>query len=441
MIRVCAAVALVLCGGQAALSATATLTVQADHLGAVISPMLYGIFFEEINHAGDGGLYAEMVGNRSFEDGATPDPWTQVTVGTAKGTIAIEPIRAGSSFNRNALRISVCDINGGSIGAANPGYWGMSVKQSAVYDVTIIAKCGGGFLGDLKVQLRSPSGTVLAEGQTTALTTDWQSTSVALTASKTVPNAQLVVLASEPGMVWLDMVSMFPRDTFKNRANGLRPDLAGYLEGIRPAFVRFPGGCWVEGNTMAESYRWKQTIGPVADRRTQYNLWQYMSGNGLGFHEYLQMSEDLGAEPLFVINVGMSHNGVVALDQMAPYVQDALDAIEYANGPVTSTWGAKRAAAGHPAPFNLKYMEIGNENGGTDYAARFPLFYDAIKAQYPTMKLIADVWGGYPTNRTPDLIDEHYYSNPAFFTSNAHTPLRMAAGRATSPARSEKRRS
>ena len=170
---------------------------------------------------------------------------------------------------------------------------------------------------------------------------------------------------------------------------------------------------------MSLAYRWKQTIGDPSERRTQYNLWQYHATHGIGYHEYLQMCEDLGAEPLFVINCGMSHKEVVPLDKMGEFVQDALDAIEYANGPVSSTWGALRAKNGHPAPFNLKYMEIGNENGGTAYQERYALFYDAIKAKYPQMHLIADEWSGRPTNRPIEIVDEHYYSTPEFFIANA----------------------
>ena len=192
------------------------------------------------------------------------------------------------------------------------------------------------------------------------------------------------------------------------------------LADMKPAFMRFPGGCWVEGNTMKEAYRWKETIGNIAERRSQYNLWGYTATHGIGFHEYLQLCEDIGAEPLFCINVGMSHKENVPMDKMGEYVQDALDAIEYANGSVDSTWGNVRAKAGHPAPFNMKFMEIGNENGGPAYHERYALFHDAIKAKYPNMTLIADVWHGTPNNRTLEVVDEHYYSTPEFFIANAN---------------------
>jgi alpha-L-arabinofuranosidase len=188
---------------------------------------------------------------------------------------------------------------------------------------------------------------------------------------------------------------------------------------MRPGFVRFPGGCWVEGETMATAYRWKQTIGDVARRRNHYNLWRYHSTHGLGYHEYLQFCEDLGAEPRFVINCGMSHRENVPMDKMGEYVQDALDAIEYANGPADSTWGAIRAKNGRKQPFHLKYIEIGNENGGKEYDERYALFYDAIKKQYPEIRLVANLWRGKPKSRPIEILDEHYYNNPGFFIANA----------------------
>lgn len=267
--------------------------------------------------------------------------------------------------------------------------------------------------------LESGDGVVYAQAKAASLSSNWKPFEFSLTAKGTDPKARLVISANKAGTFWLDMVSLFPKKTWKNRPNGLRPDLAEMLAGMKPGFVRFPGGCWVEGDTMNLAYRWKQTIGSPAERRTQYNIWQYHATHGLGYHEYLQMCEDLGAEPLFVINCGMSHRETVPLDKMGEFVQDALDAIEYANGPVSSTWGAVRAKNGHAAPFNLKYMEIGNENGGRAYHERYPLFYDAIKAKYPQMHLVANEWNGRPDTRPIEIVDEHYYSSPEFFIHNA----------------------
>jgi len=396
----------------------ATLTVEVDKPGVRVSPTLYGIFFEEINCAGDGGLYAELVRNRSFEDSDKPDHWSLVASGTRKGEMAVDTSKPMSEKNRRSLRLAIAKDGEGKVGVANGGWWGIALAKGATYDLALWARAGDGFTGPIEVALESADGkTAYAERKVEGLGADWKLFGVALVASAADPAARLAIRADRPGTVWLDMVSLFPRQTFKNRPNGMRPDLAGMLADLRPAFVRFPGGCWVEGDTMAFAQRWKQTIGDPGDRRTQYNLWQYMSTNGLGYHEYLQLCEDLGAEPLFVINCGMAHKDHVPMDQMAEWVEDALDAIEYANGPIDSKWGALRAKAGHAPPFGLKYLEIGNENGGPVYNERYRLFYDAIKARYPAMHLVADV---RPDKHPVEIVDEHYYSSPEFFCQNAY---------------------
>jgi alpha-L-arabinofuranosidase len=396
----------------------AKLTVHVDRPGPRISPTLYGIFFEEINLAGDGGLYAELVRNRSFEDTDKPDNWSLVSGGSMKGQMAIDTQQPMSAKNRRSLRLTIAPGGEGRLGVANAGYYGIALQKDAEYELSFAARAGEGFAGPLTVTLEDPSGRqVYARTRIEGLTGRWKTFKAALTATAADPKARLVIAASQPGVLWLDMVSLFPKETWKGRANGLRPDLAQMLAGLRPSFMRFPGGCWVEGDFLRFAQRWKTTIGELSGRRTLWNLWQYNSTNGLGFHEYLQLCEDLGAEPLFVINCGMSHKEVVPMDRMAEWVQDALDAIEYANGPVASRFGAMRAKAGHPTPFKLKYMEIGNENGGPAYQERFPLFYDAIKARYPKMTLIADE---RTTRRRPDVVDEHYYSAPSFFIANAH---------------------
>jgi alpha-L-arabinofuranosidase len=394
----------------------ARISVAVDRPGVKISPTLYGIFFEEINLAGDGGLYAELVRNRSLEDADKPEHWSLVTTGQAQGELAVDTTRPVSPKNQRSLRLTIRG-GPGTAGAANAGYFGIALRKGAVYDLSLAARCGDGFDGPLEVRLESADGRRTYARQTIdRLTADWKTSRLALTSSATDAQARLVIAAGRPGTVWLDMVSLFPRDTWHNRPNGLRPDLAQMLVGLRPSFVRFPGGCWVEGDRLAFASRWKRTIGPLGDRWTQANLWGYQSTNGLGYHEYLQLCEDLQAEPLFVINVGMSHKENVPLDQMREWVQDALDAIEYANGPADSQWGAVRAKAGHPRPFGMKYIEIGNENGGPAYQERYALFYDAIRARYPQMQLIADC---RTTARPADIIDEHYYSTPEFFVANA----------------------
>jgi len=409
----------------AAAETPARITVRANQPAHRVAPTLWGIFFEDINLSADGGLYAELLRNRSFEESDQPDHWTVVERGGAEASVAVtceRPWAADPARTRNLrnLRVTLTRVPPqGAAGVANQGYWGVPVKSGEIYDLSLAARCAPGFKGALTVQLETADGKVLARDAIKGLGADWKPFKATLHAQGTDREARLVITASQPGTFWLDMVSLFPRQTWKNRPNGLRPDLAEMLAELQPAFVRFPGGCWVEGDTMKEAYRWKETIGPLAERRTQWNIWQYWATHGLGYHEYLQLSRDLNAEPLFCINVGMSHKENVPLNRMEEFVQDALDAIEYANGPVSSTWGALRAKHGHPQPFNLKYLEIGNENGGRAYAERWPLFHRAIKARYPEIQLIANVWGGYPTNPMPDIIDEHYYDTPEFFMRQA----------------------
>ena len=412
-----ALIALVLALPAAATAGTAALAVDVDKPGVQVSPMLYGIFFEEINCAGDGGLYAELVRNRSLEDSDKPDPWSVVADGGVTAKTSLDDSKPLGPKNPHALRVQIARTGDGAAGVANGGYWGIALAKDAVYDLTFFARIGDGFAGPLEATLESADGkTVYAQRKVGGLAAEWKSFATALVSSGADPAARLAIRARQAGTVWLDVVSLFPRKTFKDRVNGMRADLAGMLAGLKPSFVRFPGGCWVEGDRLAFAQRWKQTIGDPGDRRTQYNIWQYMSTNGLGYHEYLQLCEDLGAEPLFVINCGMAHKDHVPMDQMAEWVQDALDAIEYANGPADSKWGSLRVKAGHAPPFNLKYLEIGNENGGPAYNERYRLFYDAIKAKYPEMRLIADV---RPGDHPVEIVDEHYYSSPEFFASNA----------------------
>jgi alpha-L-arabinofuranosidase len=414
-----AALALALLGATAASAESAAgplsakLTVHVDRPGAKISPMLYGIFFEEINHAGDGGLYAELIRNRSFEDSDKPEAWTLVAAGGAKGEISIDTSRPLNAASPRSLKLVV--QGGGSVGVANEGFWGIAVKRGT-YSLSLYARSEG-ICGPLAVRLESVDGkTVYARGQIDGLGGEWKQHRLWLPAEGADPHARLVIAANGPGTLWLDVVSLFPAATWKCRPNGLRADIARMLDGLKPSFVRFPGGCWVEGNVLEDSYHWKTTIGDIVARRTERNLWGYFSPNGLGFHEYLQMCADLGAEPLFVINCGMSHRETVPLDRMGPWVQDALDAVEYANGPVQSRWGSLRAKAGHPQPFNLKYMEIGNENGGPAYEERYALFYDAMKAKHPEIHLVANC---LVRSRPMEIVDEHYYSSPEFFQQNA----------------------
>jgi len=394
----------------------AKLTVQTDKSGNHISPVLYGIFFEEINRAGDGGIYAEMVQNRSFEDADQPVAWNLETTGDSQAVISLDNSKPLNEKNPRCLKFQVNRLTQGTAAVTNEGFKGMSFRKGQNYELSLSALADANYTGPLKVELINEKGESLSTQNTARLTAEWKQYHLTMTASADCAAGKLRICATNAGTIFLDMVSLFPKNTWKGRSNGLRPDLAEMLSAMKPSFARFPGGCFVEGNKIANAFRWKKSIGDIAQRPGHWNLWGYLSTDGLGYHEYLQMCEDLKAEPLFVINCGMAHEDHIPMDQMGEWVQDALDAIEYANGPVSSQWGALRAKNGHPEPFGLKYIEIGNENGGPLYQERYNLFYDAIKKKYPDMKIVADV---PTTGRPTEIVDEHYYSNPEFFIANA----------------------
>lgn len=411
------AAALLTALGHPLSAAPASLTVDVDKPGHPVSPTLWGVFFEDINLSADGGLYAELVRNRNFEDSGKPEHWSAVGGAAAQVRFDVDTAKPVSPKNPRSLKVIAAPAAGARAGVANAGFHGMGIKQGESYKLSLFARGGDGFGGPLTVSLESADNAAYAAAELPALTGDWKNYTLTLKASASDSKARLVISTAKPGTFWLDMVSLFPEKTWKD--HGLRPDLAEMLVGLKPAFVRFPGGCWVEGDTMKESYRWKQTIGDPSERRTQHNIWAYEATHGIGYHEYLQLCEDLGAAPLFCINVGMSHRENVPMDKMGEYVQDALDAIEYANGAADSAWGKERAKAGHPAPFNLQYLEIGNENGGPAYHERYALFVKAIMAKYPKMHLIANEWNGSPKDSPVEILDEHYYSTPDFFIKEA----------------------
>jgi len=405
--------ALILGGSTHLASAEANLTVEVDKPGHSISPTLWGIFFEDINLSADGGIYPELVRNRSFEDSDKPDYWTLSDSNGGKSRIAIDASQPLNPFNRHSLSVTL----DGSVALENEGYWGMNMIKGDRYDFKLAARAARDFSGPLSVRVLDSSGKELAKGEVTGLGRPWRYHTLELVPTASDPKARLQISATGQGAFFLDMVSLMPEKTWKN--HGLRPDLAESLQQLHPSFMRFPGGCWVEGDDFAHMNHWKRTIGNMDAREPLWNIWNYNTTQGLGFYEYLQMTEDMGALPLFCINIGMSHHEVVPLDRMGEWVQDALDAIEYANGPTNSVWGSRRAAAGHPAPFHLHYMEIGNENAnGPPYFERWPLFYKAIKAKYPDMQLVADGWGNYG-DCPPDVVDDHYYDTPEWFMRHA----------------------
>lgn len=400
----------------------AKISVEVDKPGHKISPTLFGIFFEDINLSADGGLYPELVRNRSFEDADTLQNWKFISDDDKSSASIITadvqarpPVSPLNPFNRK----SICINSNGSFKLENDGYWGINVVQGESYSFKVAARVMENFLNPLKVRLVSSDGKELASGEINGFESGWKYYSLNLKASESDPKAHLEISATGYGKLYLDMVSLLPDKTWKN--HGLRVDLATSIDEIHPKFMRFPGGCWVEGDDFAHMNHWKNTIGNIDTRTPLWNIWGYNATHGLGFHEYLQLAEDLGAEPLYCINAGISHKEVVPLDQMGQWVQDALDAIEYANGPETSVWGSIRAKNGHPKPFNLKFLEIGNENGMAPYAERWALIAKAVLSKYPDMKLIANEWaGGHPSDPKPEIIDEHYYNNPDWFIWNSN---------------------
>ena len=407
------------------------INIDAAHRGPKIGDRHYGIFFEEINHAGDGGLYAELIHNRSFEDNqSSPVRWQ------ATDSADVKLVSDGllNAVQKRALQVKFKAANRG---VRNEGFWGIHAVSGRTYTFSFWAKSTEGYNGSLTVGLETASGTSLGK-QTVAvnLTDEWKKITGTLTATGNDAQAWFSLTGSKSGTIIVDVVSLFP-PTYKGRENGCRIDLAEKLEAMKPAFVRFPGGCYVEGewrDGKTNRFEWKNTIGPIEGRPGHYCVnWNYNVSDGFGFHEMLQLTEDLGAEPLFVVNMGMGHGWMEPYNKIDEFIQEALDAIEYCNGEVTTEWGAKRAANGHPAPFNLRLIEIGNENynytsnGNNDqsdhYAERYIQFYNAIKAKYPEMVMIGDVeaWGtDNPSWRNPhpvDAVDEHYYRNPAWFVS------------------------
>lgn len=423
-------------GGLAA-SEPALITVQPATPGPRVSPTMYGIFFEDINFGADGGLYAELVKNRSFEFPTPLMGWSEVRAEGAAGAIAIKDQEGFSAANPRWLRIRA-EARG--YGAANEGFRGMGVQAGARYRFAAQVRGTTAFT----VALVAPDGRVLAHAPVTGPGSTWRACTATLTATATEAKARLELRAEAAGTIDLDMVSLFPEATFKGRANGLRADMAQLLADLKPGFMRFPGGCIVEGRTLDNRYQWKTTIGPIEERTLIINRWNtefkhrstpdYFQSFGLGFFEYFQLCEDIGAEPLPILNCGMAcqYNSkeLAPLDRLDVYIQDAIDLIEFANGPATSRWGAKRAAMGHPAPFNLKFLGVGNEQWGQQYIDRYAIMAKALKTRHPEIRLVSSA-GPSPDNKDfhfawsklpglgAEIVDEHCYSKPDWFYAAA----------------------
>lgn len=420
----------------------ATVEIQVDKPGAAINPAMWGIFFEDINFGADGGLYAELVKNRGFE---FPDPmmgWSKLSPSKARGLISIRDENPFNAANPHYLRL---ESEGTDLfGVANEGFRGMGVHQGEAYDFSMQIRNVSGTPA-LLIELYSGDGALLDTVKLEQFSANWKQYSAVLRPRATDAKAKLYVLVDGQGTVDIDFVSLFPQHTWKNRPGGLRTDMVQALGDLHPGFMRFPGGCIVEGSDLARRYQWKKTIGPIAERPLLVNRWNYeflhrptpdyFQSFGLGFFEFFQLCEDIGAQPLPIINCGMAcqfNSGELCpLDQLDPYIQDALDLIEFANGATASEWGARRAALGHPEPFHLKMMGVGNEQWGPAYIERYERFAKAIKARHPGMQLVSAAGPEPADDRfkfawsklrvlNADIIDEHCYAAPAWFLSNAH---------------------
>ncbi|MFZ0827046.1 MAG: alpha-L-arabinofuranosidase C-terminal domain-containing protein [Verrucomicrobiia bacterium] len=388
-----------------------TLQIKADQVVAKVSPMLYGLMTEEINYSYEGGLYGELVRNRTFKANPTNAVFWNVV---GNGMISLDTNQPLNDALNVSLKLDASKASGNSpVGIANDGYWGIPVREDTTYRASFYAK-GKSFSGPLTVAIiNTNKGIVLASGQIPKITKKWQKYEITLKTDEIAPTKdnQLVISTAKRGTIWFSQVSLFP-PTFNHRANGNRPDLMQLLADMHPAFLRFPGGNYLEGNTIETRFNWKKTIGDISQRPGHRNDgWGYWSTDGLGLLEFLEWCEDLQMQPLLAVYAGysMHQQHIRPGPDLAPYVQDALDEIEYVAGNTNTTWGARRARDGHPTPFPITYVEIGNEDWfdrSGSYNDRFAQFFDAIKSKFPNLQIIATT---PVTSREPDLVDEHYY--------------------------------
>src|SRR5256714_2752539 len=410
-----------------------TVTIDTTSPSGKVSPLFYGLMTEETTHAYDGGLYAELVRNRAFlDDAATPAHWSLVQGDGSTATIALDPTEPLNTTIGTSLRLNVTQASTDhASGIANEGYWGIPVRPNIRYRASFYAKAAPGFTGPIAVSIQSDDGrTIYATQSVTGLTSVWKQYAFTLQTDKITPtaNARYVLTIDRPGTVWFSLVSLFP-PTFKDQPNGFRSDIMQMMVDMKPKFLRFPGGNYLEGDQIADRFEWKKTIGPLSDRPGHMAPWGYRSTDGLGLHEFLLWAEDMNAEPVLAVYAGYSLKGAYVKPgpDLAPYIQDALDEIEYVTGPASSKWGSLRAKAGHPAPFKLTYVEIGNEDffdGSGSYDQRFAQFNEAIKARSPNLQVISTVGFEHPENQRvrsvmPDVVDEHYYRTVEGFLSAA----------------------
>lgn len=417
------------------------LVVNAKKPGAEIQSTMYGLFFEDINFGADGGLYAELVKNRSFEFPQSLMGWN--TFGK------VEVRNDGAPFERNPHYVRLDNAGHGHkhTGLENAGFRGIGVKQDATYRFSVWARSVDGNEQKIRVELIDAGNNPFERKELAIDSKEWKKYEMVLTSPKEEAYASLRIFLTSAGPLDLEHISLFPTDTWKGRENGFRRDLVEALDELNPGLFRFPGGCIVEGTDLETRYDWKKSVGPVENRPLNENRWHYTFAHrlfpdyfqtyGMGFYELFLLSEDMGAEPLPVVNVGLScqyqnegEHCHVPVGELQDYIQDALDLIEFANGSTATTWGKVRAEMGHPEPFNMKFIGIGNEQWGPEYPARLEKFIDAIRAEYPEIKIIGSsgpqaegeqfeyLWPEMKRLKV-DLVDEHYYRSPEWFLSQA----------------------
>ena len=409
-------------------SAAPTFTVDASHSAGQVSTRLYGLMTEEINHSYDGGLYAELIQNRAFRDNANdPVHWSAISGNGADASIALDTANSFNDQLTTSLRLTVTKAaKNNAAGVANSGYWGIPVNPSTKYRTEILARADANFSGPMTVSIVGDDGKVYASEKFSGLTAAWKKFEVTLKTGSLTPTtkAHFAITMDKPGTVWLGLVSLFP-PTWNDRPNGLRKDIMQMMVDMNPKFLRFPGGNYVEGDTIETRFDWKKTIGPIEQRAGHPCPWGYRSTDGLGLLEFLEWCEDMKAEPVLAVYAGYSLKGMHVNPgaDLQPFVQDALDEIEYVTGDARTTWGAQRVKDGHPAAFPLKYVEIGNEDWfdkSKSYDARYVQFNNAIKLKYPQLKLISTIGNDQPEamrvhSLQPDVTDEHYYRNAEDF--------------------------
>jgi len=419
--------AAVLTNAASAQAPDATVTIQVDKTAHAVSPTLYGLMTEEINYSYDGGLYAEMVRNRTFQDhgfGGVAH-WSIVHLGNSAATMAIDQAEGPSAALQHSLAISVKQADpGNQAGVRNEGYWGMALRPNTTYKGSLYAKTDSD-MGPLSVALiNNNSGKPVATTALPAISTEWKRYEFTLATRDIEVSAEnhLLLTVGHAGKLWVDLVSLFP-PTYKDRGNGNRSDLMEMMVAMHPKFLRLPGGNYLEGDQIDERFDWKNTIGPLVDRPTHRSPWSYQSSDGMGLLEFLEWAEDLNIQTVLAVYAGYSLKGdhIRPGPTLTPFVEEALDEIEFATGDPSTKWGAVRTKLGHPAPFPVKYVEIGNEDEfdhSGSYEGRYAQFYKAIKAKYPRLELIATA----PLKRMkPDVLDDHYYKRAdEFFADVKH---------------------